>query len=163
MGCSPGSRSSSKVHSPRLTVPVPSIVCAKFTPGNTPEGTVPHPTRESSSSGGNGKERWSEGRVAGLERKIGQQAMELDLFERVLAAHREQRMLQVLTGNPPSTGRSKKKRRPAGSNAGKHDATGPHQPSQLLPLRRGRRSRARRRHGVARCDSTYRITVAQLR
>src|SRR3954452_8833064 len=88
MGCSPGSRSSSKVHSPRLTVPVPSIVCAKFTPGNTPEGTVPHPTRESSSSGRNGKERWAEGRVAGLERKIGQQAMEIDLFERVLAAHR---------------------------------------------------------------------------
>jgi transposase-like protein len=42
---------------------------------------------------GNGKPRWSEGRVAELERKVGQQA----------------RMLQALNGNPRSTGRSKKK------------------------------------------------------
>src|SRR6478752_5873637 len=37
---------------------------------------------------GNGKERWSEGRVAELERKVGQQALEIDFFEGLLAAHR---------------------------------------------------------------------------
>ena len=36
---------------------------------------------------GNGQRRWCEGRVAELERKIGQQAVEID-FEGVLAAHR---------------------------------------------------------------------------
>jgi transposase len=36
---------------------------------------------------GNGKQRWSEGRIAELERKIGQQALEID-FLKVLAAHR---------------------------------------------------------------------------
>src|SRR5271165_6158464 len=37
---------------------------------------------------GNGKQRWSEGRIADLERKIGQQALELDFLKGVLAAHR---------------------------------------------------------------------------
>ena len=58
---------------------------------------------------GNGKQRWSEGRIAELERKIGQQALEIDFLERCLQRIEEQRMLQALTGNPPSTGRSKKK------------------------------------------------------
>jgi hypothetical protein len=30
---------------------------------------------------GNGKQRWSEGRIAELERKIGQQALEIDFLE----------------------------------------------------------------------------------
>ena len=58
---------------------------------------------------GNGKQRWSEGRVAELERKIGQQALEIDFLKGCLQRIKEQRMLQALTGNPPSTGRSKKK------------------------------------------------------
>src|SRR6195256_4941431 len=58
---------------------------------------------------GNGKERWSEGRIAELERKIGQQALEIDFLQGCLQRIEEQRMLQALTGNPPSTGRSKKK------------------------------------------------------
>ena len=33
---------------------------------------------------GNGKQRWSEGRVAELERKIGQQALELDFLANAL-------------------------------------------------------------------------------
>ena len=37
---------------------------------------------------GKGKQRLSEGRIAELERKIGRQALELDFFEGVLAAHR---------------------------------------------------------------------------
>ena len=49
---------------------------------------------------GNGKERWSEGRVAELERKIGQQALEIDFLKGCLQRIEEQRMLQVLTGNP---------------------------------------------------------------
>ena len=58
---------------------------------------------------GNGKQRWSEGRIAELERKIGQQALEIDFLKGCLQRIEEQRMLQALTGNPPSTGRSKKK------------------------------------------------------
>ena len=58
---------------------------------------------------GNGKQRWSEGRVAELERKIGQQALEIDFLKGCLQRIEEQRMLQALGGNPPSTKRSKKK------------------------------------------------------
>src|SRR5438309_6942050 len=59
---------------------------------------------------GNGNQRWSEGRVADLERKIGQQALEIDFLKGCLQRREEQRMLQALTGNPPpSTARSKKK------------------------------------------------------
>lgn len=58
---------------------------------------------------GNGKQRWSEGRIAELERKIGQQALEIDFWKGCLQRIEEQRRLQALTGNPPSTGRSKKK------------------------------------------------------
>ena len=58
---------------------------------------------------GNGKQRWSEGRMAELERKIGQQALEIDFLKGCLQRIEEQRMLQALTGNPRSTKRSKKK------------------------------------------------------
>ena len=58
---------------------------------------------------GNGKARWSEGRIAELETKVGQQTMEIDFLKACLQRVEEQRMLQALTGNPPSTGRSKKK------------------------------------------------------
>ena len=58
---------------------------------------------------GNGKPRWSEGRIAELERKVGQQALEIDFLKGCLQRIEEQRMLQALTGNPQSTGRSKKK------------------------------------------------------
>src|SRR6266567_5340860 len=58
---------------------------------------------------GNGKQRWSEGRVAELERKVGQQALEIDFLKGCLQHIEEQRMLQALNGNPRSAGRSKKK------------------------------------------------------
>jgi transposase len=58
---------------------------------------------------GNGKHRWSEGRVAELERKVGQQALEIDFLKGCLQHIEEQRMLQALNGNPRSSGRSKKK------------------------------------------------------
>ena len=58
---------------------------------------------------GNGKQRWSEGRIAELERKIGQQALEIDFLKGCLQRIEEQRMLQAVTGNPRSTGRSRKK------------------------------------------------------
>ena len=58
---------------------------------------------------GNGKPRWSEGRIAELERKVGQQVIELDFLKGCLQRIEEQRMLQVLTGNPPSAKRSRKK------------------------------------------------------
>ena len=58
---------------------------------------------------GNGKQRWSEGRIAELERKVGQQALEIDFLKGCLQRIEEQRMLQVLSGNPRSTGKSKRK------------------------------------------------------
>src|ERR1035437_7208151 len=59
---------------------------------------------------GNGQARWSEGRIAELERKIGQQALEIDFLKGCLQRIEEQRMLQASTGNPQSTARSRKKR-----------------------------------------------------
>src|SRR5436305_15100069 len=47
---------------------------------------------------GNGKQRWSEGRIAALERKIGQQSLEIDFLKGCLQRIEEQRMLQALTG-----------------------------------------------------------------
>src|SRR4030095_7956970 len=61
---------------------------------------------------GNGKQRWSDGRIAVLERKIGQQTVEIDFLKGCLQRIEEQRMLQAVTGNPRSTGRSKTKVRP---------------------------------------------------
>ena len=58
---------------------------------------------------GQGKQRWAESRVAELERKVGQQALEIDFLKGCLQHIEEQRMLQALTGNPRSSGRSKKK------------------------------------------------------
>ena len=58
---------------------------------------------------GNGKQRWSEGRIAELERKVGQQALEIDFLKGCLQRIEEARMLQVSNGNPQSAGRSKKK------------------------------------------------------
>ena len=58
---------------------------------------------------GNGKQRWSEGQIAELQRKIGQQTIEIDFLRGCLQRIEEQRMLQALSGNPRSTGRSKKK------------------------------------------------------
>jgi transposase len=58
---------------------------------------------------GNGTPRWPEGRIAELERKIGQQALEVDFLKGCLQRIEEQRMLQAVTGNPRSTGKSKKK------------------------------------------------------
>ena len=58
---------------------------------------------------GHGKQRWSDGRVAELERKVGQQTLEIDFLKGWLQRIEEQRMLQALAGNPPSIGRSRKK------------------------------------------------------
>ena len=58
---------------------------------------------------GNGKQRWSEGRIAELERKVGQQALEIDFLKGCLQRIKERRMLQALSGKPQSIKRSKKR------------------------------------------------------
>jgi transposase len=58
---------------------------------------------------GEGKRRWEEGQVAQLERKVGQQTVEIDFLKGCLQRIEEQRMLQALPGKPRSTGRSKSK------------------------------------------------------
>jgi transposase len=47
--------------------------------------------------------------VAELERKVGQQALETDFLQGCLQRIEEQRMLQALSGNPPSSRKSGKK------------------------------------------------------
>ena len=58
---------------------------------------------------GVGKKRAEEGRVAELERKIGQQTLEIDFLKRALQHVEEQRLLRALTTGAPSTVKSKKK------------------------------------------------------
>jgi len=58
---------------------------------------------------GQGQRRWSEGRMAELERKIGRQALEIDFLQGCLQRIEEERMLQALNGNPRSTGKLRKK------------------------------------------------------
>jgi transposase-like protein len=58
---------------------------------------------------GSGKPRWDETRVAQLERKVGQQTLEIDFLKGCLQRIEEQRKLQALTGKPQSTSTSKRK------------------------------------------------------
>lgn len=58
---------------------------------------------------GLGKKRWDDTQQASLERKIGQQTLEIDFLKSCLQRIEEQRMLQALTGKPRSTGTSKSK------------------------------------------------------
>ncbi len=44
---------------------------------------------------GNGKQRWSEGRIAELERKIGQQALDLDFLKGCLQRIEEYNLTQA--------------------------------------------------------------------
>ena len=58
---------------------------------------------------GQGQRRWSEGKIPELERKVGQQAMEIDFLRACLQHIEEERMLQAAAGNPRSTAKSAKK------------------------------------------------------
>jgi transposase len=58
---------------------------------------------------GVGRKRSEEDQVAQLERKIGQQALEIDFLKRALQHVEEQRLLRALTTGAPSTSKSKKK------------------------------------------------------
>lgn len=57
---------------------------------------------------GNGKERWAEGRIAELERKIGQQQLDLDFFKQALRhieATRRQNSARGVTASSPTSRR----------------------------------------------------------
>jgi transposase len=56
---------------------------------------------------GGGKRRRDPDRVAQLERKIGQQTLEIDFLKGCLQRIEEQRQLQAVIGKPLSTARSK--------------------------------------------------------
>jgi transposase len=58
---------------------------------------------------GLGNKRWDDTQQAKLERKIGQQTLEIDFLKSCLQRIEGQRMLQALTGKPRSTGISKSK------------------------------------------------------
>ena len=55
---------------------------------------------------GAGNRRWDETKVAQLERKVGQQAVEIDFLKGCLQRLEEQRILQALTPKPQSIVRS---------------------------------------------------------
>jgi len=57
---------------------------------------------------GVGKRRWDETKVAHLERKVGQQALEIDFLKGCLQRIEQQRMLQALTGKPRLTSTSRR-------------------------------------------------------
>lgn len=57
---------------------------------------------------GLGRRRAEESRVAELERKVGQQAMEMDFLKRALQRAEELRQLRGGPGGAPSTSRSRK-------------------------------------------------------
>ena len=56
---------------------------------------------------GAGTRRWDETELAKLERKVGQQTLEIDFLKGCLRRIEEQRMLQALTGKPRPTNTSK--------------------------------------------------------
>jgi transposase-like protein len=56
---------------------------------------------------GEGKRRWDETKLAQLERKVGQQALEIDFLKGCLQRIEEQRMMQALNGRPRLGGTSK--------------------------------------------------------
>ena|SRR5690242_2542796 len=58
---------------------------------------------------GVGKKRAEEDKVAELERKIGQQTLEIDFLKRALQHVEEQRLLRALNTGATSTSKSKKK------------------------------------------------------
>jgi transposase-like protein len=58
---------------------------------------------------GVGMKRAEESRIADLERKIGQQALEIDFLKRALRHVEEQRLLRALSTGAGSTSTSKKK------------------------------------------------------
>ena len=58
---------------------------------------------------GAGKKRAEESKLAELERKIGQQTLEIDFLKRALQHVEEQRLLRALNTGAPSTSRLKKK------------------------------------------------------
>lgn len=58
---------------------------------------------------GVGKRRAEQDQVAELERKIGQQTLEIDFLKRALQHVEEQRLLRALSTGAPSTSKSKKK------------------------------------------------------
>lgn len=63
---------------------------------------------------GPGRARREPDRAAELERKIGQQALEIDFLKRALQRVEEQRQLRALAGGARSTNKSEKKRKPDG-------------------------------------------------
>src|ERR1700693_5050326 len=60
---------------------------------------------------GGGKRRWDETKVAQLERKVGQQTLEIDFWRGSLQPIEEERLLKVLTGKPRPAAISKVKSR----------------------------------------------------
>ena len=58
---------------------------------------------------GHGKQRWADGRIAELERKIGQQTMEIDFLKKALRRFREHPRSVAVNGGSDSMSKSKRR------------------------------------------------------
>src|SRR5438552_17644307 len=58
---------------------------------------------------GGGKRRWEETRVAQLERKVGQQTLEIDFLKGCWRRTEDHRLLRALTGGPDRTNKPRYK------------------------------------------------------
>ena len=96
----------------------------------------------------NEKQRWSEGRIAELEHKIGSKRWRV-IFEGVLAAHRATADAAGVNWKSAIYRKVPEKMTAGrGTDGGTHGAIGANQPRQLLPFRGKRQRRARYGHGI---------------
>lgn len=112
---------------------------------------------------GKGQRRWSEGRIAELERKIGQQTLETIFCRGACSASKSSgccRHRVEIRRLRPGPGRNERRWWTDDSTKA---GTGPGEPVQLLPLRSGAQAECGSRYGVAGCDSAYCPGVAVLR
>ena len=88
---------------------------------------------------GHGKQRWAEGRIAELERKIGQQALEIDFLKGCLQRIEEQRMLQAVDWKSAVYQKVQEEVKANGGLTHRtHGEAGPGFPVRLLSLRQRR-------------------------
>ena len=103
---------------------------------------------------GNGQRRWSEGRIAEWERKIGQQALEIDFLKGACSTSRNSGgwrhgvEIRSLSG-----GRGRSASQPR-TECSTHGGAGSGQPVQLLSLRRGGGAEPGWGHGFAAMPSS---------
>jgi transposase-like protein len=83
---------------------------------------------------GFGRRRWDDTQQAKLERRIGQQTLEIDFLKSCLQRIEEQRMLQALTGKPDLPEHPRASPEGSGHERSRDVRSGPVEPRWLLPV-----------------------------